>query len=270
MTIRIPLELIFYTISFLQDNKAALSVCSLCCSALATFSRSLLFHTLRSGTTPLPNRFERILESGSGLLPFIKRIDVAVATRDDNIDQHTIAVISQIMGHRCVQDTPPALKIAIRPVGHVVPSRCFPMKSLLPLDPVAHWVTCLELDQVWFSRGVQFWDTVLEFPKLKTLILGCLGCMDGGPISSHHKSEISHISLKTPAFEGRHNTCLFLAQHPLPLPSLTSLDVRLPAVLDRTPIRFGEVYGRTVRTLRFGVADALHPINMWDKLARKF
>jgi len=194
---------------------------------------------------------------------------VAIPTVDLDMDLHTIGVLSQIMGHRSVQDAPPALKIAIRPkvLSHL--QRLGP-PSLPPLDPVAHWVTSLELDQLDLSKGVQFWHLVLEFPKLKSLILGCV---DGGaevPISSHHELEICHISLKHTALDGSCNICLFLVENPLPLPYLTSLDVRFPTALDSTAVRFAGRYGATVKKLRFGAAVLRYLKNKWDKLARKF
>jgi hypothetical protein len=269
MTARIPAELIFHIISFLQDNKAALSACSLCCSALATVSRPLLFRTLRTGLcSEAADRFECLLESSPDVSALIKRIDVAISILEPLVDQRTIVAISQIMTSHPIQDTPPTLGIVIQ---YVVGSHHrFGQLLLSYLDPVVHWVTSLELGQLNFIEDIPFWDLVLAFPKLKSLILGCVNVEERVHILSHRKSEISHITLKGPALGARSNIRWFLSDHPLPLPSLTSLDVRLPPVLDRAPVRFGEVYGLTVRTLRFGALTDSHPPTSWSCGARKF
>ena len=261
MTTRIPAELICHIISFLQDSKAALSACSLCCSALATVSRPLLFHTLHTGLgSEAADRFECLLESGPDVLALIKRINVAIPTLEPVANQRTIAAISRIMASHRIQDTPPTLRIAIRPVSlSLHRSGQLLLFDLSCLDPAVHWVTSLELDQLNFTGEHQFWDLVLAFPKLKSLILGCVNVEPRACILSHRESGISHITLKGPALDGSSNIRWLLSNHPLPLPSLTSLDVRFPVVLDRAPIRFGEVYGPTVKTLRFGVVIVPHP-----------
>lgn len=265
MTTTIPVELIFYIISFLQDNKAALSTCSLCCSALAAASRPLLFHTLRTGLNPeAVDRFERLLVSGPDVLALIKRIDVAISTLEPITNQRTIAVISQIMASRHIQDTPPALRIAIRPIGQSLYR--FGQLLLPRLDPVVHWVTSLELGQFDFAGDIQLWDLVLALPKLKSLIFGRINVGTTVHIPTHRESEVSHIILKRPALDGSSNIHWLLIDHPMPLPSLTSLDVRFPMVLDRAPIRLGEVYGATVRALRFGIAIIPHQTKSWNKL----
>jgi len=268
MTTKIPLELTFHVISFLQDDKAALSACSLCCSALAAVSKPLLFHTLRTGLDHKAiDRFECLLESGAAILPLIKRIDVPIPNFGPGEDLCAIGPISRILSR---QDTPPALNIAIRPICL---SLYQSVRLILPrLDPVVHWVTSLELDKLDLTGGdVQFWDIVLAFPKLKSLTLGCVMVRgDRDRITSHCESEISHLSLRRSALDGVWDVRRFLADHPPSLPSLASLDVRFPTVLDRTSIRFGEQYGPTVRTLRFGVLIAHHPTMDWGELDCKY
>jgi len=268
MTARIPPELMFHIISFLQDDKATLSACSLCCSALAAASKPLLFHTLCTGLDlKATDRFECLLESGAAILPLIKRIDMPIPTFGPGVDQRTIGPIYRILAR---QGTPPTLNIAIRPIG---PSLYRSVRLLLSwLNPVVHWVTSLELDDLDLTGGDnQFWDIVLAFPKLKSLTLGCVVVVgDGVRISSHSESGISHLSLRRSALGGVWDIRRFLADHLPPLPSLTSLDVRFPTVMDRTSIRFEEQYGPTVRTLRFGVVIAHRPTMDLGELDCKF
>lgn len=266
MATRIPAELIFHIIGFLRDDKAAVSTCSLCCSALATVSRPLLFHTLRTSLdSEAADRFECLFESGPEVLTLIKKIDVtvAVSTLGFFANQRTIAAVSQIMASHRIEDTPPTLRIAIRTVGPYF--HRLEQSLLSRLDPVVHWVTSLELCRLNLSGDVQFWDLVLAFPRLKSLILGCVSAGARVRTSSHCESEISHITLKEPALGGISDVHRLLSDHPPPLPSLTSLNVRFPMLLGRAPIRFGLVYAPTVRTLRFGIAIVPHPTMSWNK-----
>jgi len=239
---------------------------------MATVSRPLLFHTLRTGLdSGAADRFECLLESGPDVLALIRRIDVAIPTLQLVANQRAVAAVSQIMASHRIQDTPPTLRIAIRPVG--LRLHRFGQLLLSRLDPAGHWVTSLELGQLDFTGDVQFWDLVLAFPKLKSLILGCVNVEERVRTPSHRGSEISHITLKGPALDGSSNICWLLVDYPLPLPSLTSLDVRFPMVLSRALIRFGEVYGPAVRTLSLGTVSVLYPKIIWNKLAcdaRKF
>ena len=268
MTTRIPAELIFHIVSFLRDNKAALSACSLCCSALSTVSRPLLFHTLRTSLiSGAADRFECLLESGPEVLTLIKRVDVTVAISTPEfivVNRRTIAAVSQIMASHRIQDTPPTLGITIRTVSPL--SHGFEQLLLSRLDPVVHWVTSLELGRLDLTGDVQFWDLVLAFPRLKSLILGGVSVGARARTPSHCESEISHITLKEPALGSISDIHRLFYNHPLPLPSLTSLDVRFPTPLGRAPIRFGVVYAPTVRTLRFGIAIVPHPTISWNKL----
>ena len=268
MTTRIPAELIFHIIGFLHDNKAALSACSLCCSALASVSRPLLFHTLRTGLNiKAAVRFGSLLESSPSILPLIESIDVAIASLEPMAIQRTITAISKIMDCRCAQTTPPTLRFAIRPtLNHFLFT-----KLVLPyLDPALHWVTSLEIDRLDLNRDIQFWELVLSFPNLKSLTLGRVDVGAMVPIQSHPESKISHITLKETALDYGCNIRWLLVDHSPPLPSLTSLDVRLPAVLDRAHRGLGVEYSLTVRTLRFGVVITRYPTMDWDGFACKF
>ena len=267
MTTRIPAELIFHIIGFLQGDKAALSTCSLCCSALATVSRPLLFHTLRTSLdSEAADRFECLLESGPEVLTLIKRIDVTVAVSILGFlaKQRTIAAVSQIIASHRIQDTPPTLRIAIRTVGQDF--HRFGRLLLSRLDPAVHWVTSLELGQLIITGDVQFWDLVLAFPRLKSLTLGCVSAVARVRAPSHYESKISHITLREPALGDVSNVRWLLSDHPPPLPSLTSLDVRFPMPLGRDHMRFRVAYSPTVRTLRFGIAIVPHPTRSWSKL----
>jgi len=271
MTTTVPPELMFHIINFLRDDKAALSACSLSCSALSIVSKSLLFHTLRTGLdSGAADRFESLLESGSGVLPFIKKINVAVPAYESAVDERTILAISQIMVRRWPQGTPPKLSLTMRP-RHLMPFRfgrlIQPRLGSLATD----WVTSLELDQLDLSGDIHFWNLILAFPELTSLILGCVNVGDtSDPVPSDRVSEISHLSLKGSALCDGCDIRWFLAENLMPLPSLTSLDVRFPTALDQAPILFGERYGATVKTLRFGVVIIGGPTLDWDKLARKF
>ena len=268
MTTRIPAELISYIIGFLQDSKATLSACSLCCSTLAAASRPLLFHTLTTGSDSIAaDRFECLLKSGSGVLPLIKRIDVAIPTFKPGVDR-AITAISQILAYRHKQDTPPVLKIVIRSMtlGRFPSGGPFPAY----LNSAVHWVTSLELHHLDLTGGAPLLHLVLAFPRLKYLTLGSVKAETRAHLPSHRELGISHISLKETAFDDNSNISWLLVNHPLPLPSLTSIDVRLPTVPDRDLMRFGEEYGPTVKTLRFGVVIVRHLTINRDKLACEF
>jgi len=88
---------------------------------------------------------------------------------------------------------------------------------------------------------------------LTTLILGYVSMRtEMVQISPKRVLGVSHITLKKSALDGACNIGWFLTYHHLPLPSLTSLDVRFPTKPYRGPSRLGEQYGATVRSLRFG------------------
>ena len=260
MTTRIPVELIFHIISFLHDNKPALSACSLCCSTLAVDIRPLLFHTLRTSLdSEAAGRFECLVESAPGIVPLIKRIDVAISAIEPATNRSAMMAISRIILHRRDEETPPALGIAIRPI---VPGlRQFGMMLLPRLD---QWVTSLELNQLDFSQELHFWNFVLSFPELKSLTLGSVNVGEVPQIISSPKPQISHITLKQSALDGVPSICSFLADYAPPLPSLTSLDVRFLGVPDQVSIRFGERYGPGVKTLRFGPVTVRHPTRNWE------
>jgi len=269
MTTTLPPELIFHIVTFLQDDKAALSACSLCCSSLATVSRPLLFHTLHTNLEPrAADRFEGLLAYGPAVLPLIKRIDVAIPTLQPGGNQRAMIVIAWIVAHRQTQGIAPELIFATRP----------PRMSLFRfgrlfvpcLDSARPWVTSLELDQVDLKGEMDFWPVVLAFPNLTTLILGYVSIRSEMiHISSRGVPAISHLTLKKSALDGDCNVGWFLTHHHLPLPSLTSLDVRFPTRPDRGPSRLGEQYGATVRSLRFGVVIGRDLTMDWDKLACK-
>lgn len=268
MTTRLPPELLFYIIDFLRNDKAALSACILCCSAFATVARPLLFHTLRTTFhSKAADRFDHILESDPTILPLVKRIDVTISAFKPGADT-TIMTISRIMTRCHAQYTSPALNIVIRPT-RLYPDRL--METILSfLGPVVDWVTSLVLDRLDFAECMQFWDLILAFRMLKSLVLRLTNVLqEGDYIPSHPESTIpiSHLSLKAPLG----NICGFLADRPISFPSLTSLDVRLVNALDQVPVRFGRHYGPIVRTLRFGVVTLRHstePLN--QILDRKF
>ena len=147
------------------------------------------------------------------------------------------------------------------------------MKSVPPwLDPVVDLVTSLELDGLDLAEDIQFWDLVLKFRMLKSLVLGRVCVGEGGVyIPSHPESPISHLTLKESSWGGSRNVCWLLACHPMPLPSLKSLDVRFPMELNEAAIRFGQYCGPMVRTLRFGVVISRHSSKFLDQiLDRKF
>jgi len=267
MTTRIPPELIFHIVGFLQDSKPDLVACSLCCSALATVTRPLLFHTLRTNLdSGAAERFECLLESGPEVLTLIKRIDVDISDFEPDVNYRTIAAVSQTMASHPIQRTPPTLGIAIQAGGRS--SRWFSRQLLSCLNPVIHRVTSLYL-AFDFIAAVQFWDFVLEFPRLKSLTLGHIRLITGVRAPFHRESEISHITLKETALSS--DARWFLSDHLLPLPSLTSLDVRFPTNF-RTPRRLAEPHASTVRTLRFGMPIIPSPATSWNKLGdpRKF
>ena len=273
MTTSFPYDVVHHhIIPFLHDDKITLSACSLCCSALAKPSRPLLFHTLRTTLgSESAARFEGLFESGSTVLSLIKRIDVVISTFPSAVDQRcqrAIAAISRIMG--CLQQhTPPQLNLATRS-ARLTPFQFGHLIAPL-LDPVALWVTSLELDQLDL-RGdtIEFWHIVLKFPKLTSLGLGCVNVrVPSLDISFTRLSQISHLSLKESALGGGCNIRRFLTDHPTPIQSLTSLDVRFPPWLDWTAMRLGEQYGSTVRTLRFGVGITRGPATGRDGLTCK-
>ena len=263
----LPSELIFHTIAFLQDDKTALSACSLCCSTLAIVSRPLLFHTLRTNLEPqAADRFEGLSRSGPRVLSLIKRIDVAMPTLQPGVNQRAMEVITQIMAY--LPHTAPELSLATRPprMSLFRFGRSFPPC----LDSLRPRVTSLELDQVDLASDMHFWSVVLAFPNLTTLILGYVGVpMEMVHISPQQASEISSLTLKKSAMDGDCNVGWFLTHHHLPLPSLTSLDVRFPTRPDRGPSQLGEQYDATVRSLRFGVVIGRDLTTDWDKLACK-
>lgn len=137
---------------------------------------------------------------------------------------NVIEAISHIMT-RC-DGSPPALDIVLQ-------SQCLgisqSMKSILgPLDQAADWVTSLELNgfNLHFAEGTGSWDPIMVFPSLKSLVLGYVNFRQRVYISPRPKLKISvsHLSLRGPLWD-EHNICCFLADHPMPLPSPTPLDV---------------------------------------------
>ena len=261
---RIPLELISYIINFLQDNKPALSACSLCCSSFSAASKPLLFHTLRTRiNAEATDRFKRILQSGPTVLPLIKRIDVTVSFLGASVD--TILEVSKIATRRHAQHAPLALNVAIQPTPPS--SHWFRDSTLVRLSPVVDRITSLELGGLDVAKDTRFWDLILSFQALKSLVLGRVNVNEAGAhVPSHRKSEISHLSLRPPALDELGcNICRFLTDHPMPLPSLTSLDARFPVFFGREPIRFGEHHGPKIRTLRFGILVIRHSTMSQDR-----
>lgn len=250
MAPRIPPELIFLIISFLHDNKPVLSACSRCCSALAAVARPFLFHTLRTRLDPESvRRFESLLELAPGIVPLIKRIDVAmvIPAFEPATNQFAMIAISRIMLHPRIEETPPALGISICPLypgfrqfGITVPTH---------LD---QWVTSLELNRLDFPPELHFWDFVLAFPNLESLTLGSLKVGETFRIIPTLQPNISHITFKQSTSDSISDVYSFLATYTPPLPSLISLDVRFSGVPSSVSIRFGEQYGPGVKTLRFG------------------
>ena len=265
----LPSELIFHIVTFLQDDKSTLSACSRCCSALATVSKPLLFHTLHANVEPQAAiRFESLLKSGMAVLPLIKKIDVSIPTLHPEVNQRTMMAISRIIAHRQMQDTAPELKLAARP-PHLSLFR-FGQLFLPCLDSVRPWVTSLELGQIDLGADMHFWVFIRMFPNLTTLILGYVSMpMEILHISPKPASGISHLTLKKSALDGDCNIGWFLIHHHLPLPLLASLDVRFPTRPDRGPSRLGEQYGASVRYLRFGVVISRDLTTDWDKLTCK-
>ena len=268
MTIRIPPELIFHIVGFLQDSKPDLFACSLCCSALAAVTRPLLFRTLRTDLEAgAAERFECLLESGPEVLTLIKRIDANVLNLKPDVNHRTIAAVSKTMASHPTQHTPPTLGMTIQASG--TSFRRFSQQLLSRLDQVVHQVTSLDLT-LCFVENIQFADFVLEFPRLKSLTLGHISLINGVRASSHRESGISHITLRETALCS--GIRWFISDRFLPLPSLTSLDVRFPTSF-RTPERLAEAHAPTVRTLRFGIPIIPSPTRSWNELtgdARKF
>lgn len=263
MITRLPPELIHHIISFLVHNdRPSLFACSLSCSTLANVSKPLLFHTLRTSLRPgATDQFEHLLESSPTILPLVKRIEVTISTLEQGAAA-TVVAISQIMTQCHAQNISPSLNITIRP-KNPHPHQ-FVESVLVQLGPLVDWVTSLHLDTLDLSEDVQFWDLVPSFPMLKSLVLGQVNVGQGGEVSSHTESKISHLALKESSLGGGCNICWFLADHPMPLPSLTSLDVRFPMAPDQSSIRFGGYYGPKVRTLRFGVVISRHSTKCLD------
>ena len=261
MTIRIPPELIFHIVGFLQDSKPDLFACSLCCSALAAVTRPLLFRTLRTDLEAgAAERFECLLESGPEVLTLIKRIDADVSNLKPDANHRTIAAVSKTMASHPTQHTPPTLGMTIQASGT---SFCrFSQQLLSRLDQVVHQVTSLDLT-LCFAENIQFADFVLEFPRLKSLTLGHISLINGVRASSHRESGISHTTLRETALCS--GIRWFISDRFLPLPSLTSLDVRFPTSF-RTPERLAEAHAPTVRTLRFGIPIIPSPTSSWNEL----
>ena len=260
MITKLPPELRFYTIDFLRNDKSALSACSLSCSALAAVCKPLLFHTLRTHPhSEETDRFERLLESDPSILPLVKRIEMKISASEPGEDL-TIRAISRIMTHSDqAQYTAPVLKVTLR--GRFPPPPPNRLtKSILPrLSPVADWVTSLDLDKLYFGEETYLWNIVLAFRVLKSLVLGRVKVWyEGVRAPFHPESKISHLSLKESSLGPGSPIYRFLVDHPITLPSLTSLDMRFPVEFNQPSLplpstRFGEHYGPRVRTLRFGV-----------------
>lgn len=252
MNARLPQELIFDIIGFLHNNKAALSACSLSCRTLAAISKPLLFHTLR-----IHLRFEsaaRIVplsEFSPTVFPLVKKIRVVI-TNFESRGAMTIVAISQFMARCHAQNVSPALDIDIRPT-HRSPHQ-FVKSVLQRLDSVVDWVTSLELDGLDLTRDTQSLDLVLAFRMLKSLGLRRVAVGEGSVYTpSHSELQVSHLSLRESSLGSGPNICWFLINNTMSLPSLTSLDVRFRMMLDQDSVRFGERYGPTVKTLRFGL-----------------
>ncbi|KAF9642673.1 hypothetical protein BDM02DRAFT_3192830 [Thelephora ganbajun] len=114
MTTRIPPELIFHIISFLRDDKATLSACSTCCSALAAAVKPLLFRILRTRLDPkAADRFECLLESDPGVLSLIKRIDVIIQSYKPEVDQRAIKAILYTHDHSGSHPSSPNLPLPL-------------------------------------------------------------------------------------------------------------------------------------------------------------
>ena len=248
----LPPELHSYIVNFLHNNKPALSACSLSCRALASASKPFLFHALRTRLdSEDAYRFERLLEFDPTVLPLVKRIEVTILTFNPGPDP-TISAISRIMAHSDhAQYTAPVLNIVIR---DILSNPRFTQSILPLLSPVADWVVSLDLNDLDLREEMHFWNLVLAFRMLKSLVLGRLNVeLAGVHAPFHTEPKISHLSLKPSSLRGASTVCRFLAHHPMPLPSLTSLDVRFPQEFDQYSTQFGERYGPRVRTLRFGV-----------------
>jgi len=270
MSTTLPPELIFHIVTFLQGDKPTLSACSQCCSALATITKPLLFHTLHANVEPhAVTRFESLLESGMAVLPLIKKIGVSIPTPNPEVNQRTMMAISRIITHRHMQGAAPELKLATRP-----PRASFFRLGqwFLPCTDVARpWVTSLELDQIDLGGDVRFWAIVRMFPNLATLILGYVSMpAETLHISPQPASGVSHLTLKKSALnDDRCNIGWLLIHHQLPLPSLISLDVRFSTWPGQGLSRLGEQYGATVRSLRFGAVIRRDLTTEWYKLACK-
>ena len=269
MTTTLPSELIFHIITFLQDDKTALSACSLSCSALAAASKPLLFHTIRTNLEPrATDRFESLSESGPAVLSLIKKIDMTNPTLHPEANRRTMTALTRIMAHQQMQDSTPELKLVMRPL-HRSLFRFGP--SFVPcLDSARPWVTSLELDRVDLRGDMHFWPVVLAFPNLITLILGYVSVpLEMVHISPQQASGVSDLILKKSALDGDHNVGWFLVRHHLPFPSLISLDVRFSTMPDKGFSRLGEQYGATVRSLRFGAVISRDLMTNSDKLGCK-
>jgi len=263
MTIRIPPELIFHIVGFLQDSKPDLFACSLCCSALAAVTRPLLFHTLRTDLgSRAADQFKSLLESGPEVLTLIKRIDAEISNNKPEANQRTVVVISQIMASHPIQHTPPTVGIVIQAGGPSLHEFSQPLLSCL--NPAIHWVTSLDLS-LNFVADIQFRDFVLEFPRLKSLTLGYVLLTTGFHTPLHGESEISHITLRETALGGSSRISWFLSHNALALPSLTSLDIRFP-MHSRASGQVAEPYTPMVRMLRFGVPIIPNRNRDWNKI----
>ena len=255
---RIPPELIFYIIGFLQGEKSTLSACSLSCSSLATASRPLLFHTIRTRGDPKSvRRLEGVLESPQTVLAFVKKIDMAISNEIGTDLGRMATAIYRIVTNDYIRNAPPALNISVQLANLNAWDNIRQFKrSVLPkLGSTADWVTSIALERLDLSSDIPFWDLVLTFSNLESLTLGhvVIGG-EGFHLPLHRESRISHIRLKECALN--HHRCnirWFLSAYPMRLPLLTCLDVRFSTPLGRDHIQLGEHYGPTVRTLRFGV-----------------
>ena len=205
-------------------------------------------------------RFEYLLESGPEVLTLIKRIDADVSNLKPDANHRTIAAVSKTMASHPTQHTPPTLGMTIQASG--TSFRRLSQQLLSCLDQVVHQVTSLDLT-LCFAENIQFADFVLEFPRLKSLTLGHISLINGVRASSHRESGISHITLRETALCS--GIRWFISDRFLPLPSLTSLDVRFPTSF-RTPERLAEAHAPTVRTLRFGIPIIPSPTSSWNEL----
>lgn len=239
---------------------------------MAVVTKPLLFHTLRMVLQSLspPDRFDDILETGSAVWPLIKRINLAVPTYQPVVDRSEIVSISWMMIYIQQQGAAPELRLTTQPARRG-PLSQFGRMVLPYLEPVHDWVTSLELDQVNLTGDIHIWSIILAFPKLTSLILGCVN-MEKELVHISPQSEastISHLTLRKTALDDRSNIPWLFASHTLPFPSLTSIDVRFPTALDRSSTQFGEQYGAAVTTLRFGVVIVRGPTANQNKLACK-